>query len=50
MSESLKHHSFGSPSLLVLETVALNASIYDSFTLPSSSTFKPAAVDPRLIH
>lgn len=46
-SKRLKAHSFGSSNLLVLNVVALKASMYRSFTLPSSSTVKPAAVDPK---
>lgn len=46
-SKRPKDHSFGSSKLLVLNAVALKASMYRSFTLPSSSTVKPAAVDPK---
>ena len=46
-SKRPKDQSFGLSNLLVLNVVALKASIYRSFTLPSSSTVKPAAVDPK---
>lgn len=46
-SKRPKDHSFGSSNLLVLNAVALKASMYRSFTLPSSSTVKPAAVEPK---